>query len=46
VTKFVSKRWLINADVAVNGLLGSASRSPITQSSVQGIAVFTTAYRW
>jgi outer membrane scaffolding protein for murein synthesis (MipA/OmpV family) len=32
--------------VAVNRLLGSASDSPITQASYQGILEVTTAYRW
>jgi len=45
-TRFITPRWLINADVAVNRLLGSASDSPITQASYQGILEVTTAYRW
>jgi outer membrane protein len=45
-TRFMTPRWLVNADVAVNWLVGSASDSPITQSSVQGILELTTAYRW
>ena len=38
VTHFITARWLINADVAINRLFGSASESPVTQSSVQGVA--------
>ena len=45
-THFITHGWLINADVAVNRLLGSASDSPITQSSFQGIVELTTAYQW
>jgi outer membrane scaffolding protein for murein synthesis (MipA/OmpV family) len=46
VTRFITPRWLVNADVAVNRLVGSASNSPITQSSFQGAAELTAAYRW
>ncbi|MGO9528862.1 MAG: MipA/OmpV family protein, partial [Verrucomicrobiia bacterium] len=45
VTHFITARWLINADVAINRLFGSASESPVTQSSVQGVAEVTIAYR-
>jgi hypothetical protein len=45
-THFITHGWLINAEVAVNRLLGSASDSPITQSSFQGIVELTTAYQW
>jgi len=30
VTRFISKRWLVNGNLAVNRLLGSASDSPFT----------------
>jgi outer membrane scaffolding protein for murein synthesis (MipA/OmpV family) len=45
-THFITPGWLINADVAANRLLGSASNSPITQTSFQGIVELTTAYQW
>lgn len=45
-TYFVTPGWLINTDVALNRLLGSANDSPITQSSFQGIVELTTAYQW
>jgi outer membrane scaffolding protein for murein synthesis (MipA/OmpV family) len=45
-TRFISKQWFINADLAVNRLLGSAVESPITQTKVQGIFVLSCAYIW
>jgi len=45
-TRFVSTHWLINVEVAANRLFGSAQVSPITQSSVQGVMVLSTAYEW
>ena len=45
-TWFVNSHWLINSDVALSHLLGSASDSPLTQTAVQGVAEVTTAYRW
>ncbi len=45
-SRFVTQHWLINADLAWNRLLGSASESPITQSTVQGVVEFSTEYRW
>ena len=43
---FMTPHWLINTDMAWNRLLGSASESPITQSTVQGVVEFSTEYRW
>ncbi len=45
-SRFLTQHWLINTDLAWNRLLGSASESPITQSNVQGVVEFSTAYRW
>jgi outer membrane scaffolding protein for murein synthesis (MipA/OmpV family) len=45
-TRFIEKHWLINADVAVNRLLGSASESPITQTKIQSVLAVSVAYRW
>ena len=45
-SRFMTQHWLINADLAWNRLLGSASDSPITQSTVQGVIEFSTEYRW
>ena len=45
-TRFIEKHWLINADLAVNRLLGSASESPITQTKIQSVLAVSVAYRW
>jgi outer membrane scaffolding protein for murein synthesis (MipA/OmpV family) len=45
-TRFITPHWLVNTDMAWNHLLGSASDSPITQSSVQGVLELSTEYRW
>ena len=45
-TRFITPRWLITADAAVNRLLGSARESPITQSPIQGVLALSIAYRW
>jgi len=45
-TGFITKHWLINADLAVNHLLGSASASPITQSRTQGVFALSVEYKW
>jgi outer membrane scaffolding protein for murein synthesis (MipA/OmpV family) len=45
-TRFLDERWLLNADLAVNRLLGSAGDSPITQSTVQGVLTLSVAYKW
>jgi outer membrane scaffolding protein for murein synthesis (MipA/OmpV family) len=45
-TRFIGTHWLVNADAAVNRLLGSASASPITQSRPQPVLALSFAYRW
>jgi outer membrane scaffolding protein for murein synthesis (MipA/OmpV family) len=45
-SRFMTPHWLINADLAWNRLTGSASDSPITQSTVQGVVELSTEYRW
>jgi len=45
-TGFITKHWLINADLALNHLLGSASNSPITQSTVQRVLALSVEYKW
>ncbi len=45
-SRFMTQHWLINMDLAWNRLLGSASESPITQSTVQGVVELSTEYRW
>ena len=46
VTRIFSRRWLLNADVAGNRLLGSARDSPITQSTGQYVLALSAAYTW
>lgn len=45
-TRFFTNHWLVDVDVAVNHLLGSAGDSPITQSTVQESAALSLAYKW
>jgi outer membrane scaffolding protein for murein synthesis (MipA/OmpV family) len=45
-TLFLTDHWFINADTAVNRLLGSASDSPITQDRVQRVLALSLAYSW
>jgi outer membrane scaffolding protein for murein synthesis (MipA/OmpV family) len=45
-TRFITPRWMVNADAAWNRLRGSAGESPVTQTGVQGVLEFSTEYRW
>jgi outer membrane scaffolding protein for murein synthesis (MipA/OmpV family) len=45
-TLFLTDHWFINADTAVNRLLGSAADSPITQKRVQHVLALSLAYSW
>jgi outer membrane scaffolding protein for murein synthesis (MipA/OmpV family) len=45
-TRFITDRWLINVDAAVDRLLGSANASPITQVSAQHVLAVSFAYKW
>jgi outer membrane scaffolding protein for murein synthesis (MipA/OmpV family) len=45
-TRVITKNWVVNADLAANRLLGSASESPITQNTVQGVLALSFAYKW
>jgi outer membrane scaffolding protein for murein synthesis (MipA/OmpV family) len=45
-TKFITDHWLINLDLAVSHLLGSATQSPITQKAVQPALSLSIAYDW
>jgi outer membrane scaffolding protein for murein synthesis (MipA/OmpV family) len=42
-TWFITQHWLLNADMAVSRLLGSAAASPITQRRTQGILALAVA---
>lgn len=43
-TWFITKHWMLDGDVAVSRLLGSAADSPITQQRTQETANLTIAY--
>jgi outer membrane scaffolding protein for murein synthesis (MipA/OmpV family) len=45
-TRFITKQWLINVNLAGNRLLGSAKDSPITQTKAGGVFVLSGAYAW
>jgi outer membrane scaffolding protein for murein synthesis (MipA/OmpV family) len=45
-TRILSTRWLLNANLAVNRLLGSASASPITRQPLEGVLALSVAYNW
>jgi outer membrane scaffolding protein for murein synthesis (MipA/OmpV family) len=45
-TRIISSRWLVNANLAVDRLLGSAIDSPITQKKVEGVLSLSVAYNW
>ena len=43
---FFRKHWFLNADVAIEQLVGSAARSPITESASNGVVDLTIAYQF
>lgn len=45
-TRFITRHWLVNTDLAVSELLGSAGRSPLVERRTQGSFSLSTAYRW
>lgn len=45
-TRFFTRHWLGNCDVAVSELLGSAGRSPIVERRTQATLALSVAYRW
>jgi outer membrane scaffolding protein for murein synthesis (MipA/OmpV family) len=46
ITRILSSHWLLNADLAVDRLLGSAADSPVIQRKSQSVLVVSTAYKW
>ncbi len=46
LTKFITKHFLFNADLATNRLLGSARNSPLTLDRNQGVIALSFAYHW
>jgi outer membrane scaffolding protein for murein synthesis (MipA/OmpV family) len=45
-TRFFTRHFLGNMNLAVSELLGSAARSPIVERRAQGSISFSVAYRW
>ena len=45
-TKFFSPHWLVNVQTAVSRRLGSASQSPITSTTTDGLLAISFEYRW
>ena len=45
-TRFFTRHWLGNFDVAASELLGSAGRSPIVERRTQLTLALSVAYRW
>jgi outer membrane scaffolding protein for murein synthesis (MipA/OmpV family) len=45
-TKFITPHWLLNTNLSVQWLLGSARDSPITQTKVQSLIEISSGYRW
>ena len=45
-TRILSTRWLLNANMAVNHLLGSATDSPIAPRTITGVVSLSVVYNW
>jgi outer membrane scaffolding protein for murein synthesis (MipA/OmpV family) len=45
-TKFVTKGFLVNVDVAISQLRGSPTRSPLTEERTQRVLALSFAYQW
>lgn len=45
-TRIISSRWLLNSNLAVSRLLGSAADSPITQNTLRGAVSLSVVYTW
>jgi outer membrane scaffolding protein for murein synthesis (MipA/OmpV family) len=45
-TWIMDSHWLINAEAAATRLLGSASASPITELTLQGVFALSASYQW
>ena len=45
-TKFVTKHFLVNLDMAISQLRGSAARSPLTEERTQRVAALSFDYLW
>jgi len=45
-TKFVTKRFLVNLDLAISQLRGSSTRSPLTEERTQRVLALSFDYQW
>jgi outer membrane scaffolding protein for murein synthesis (MipA/OmpV family) len=45
-TRFFTHHWLLNTNIAVSRLLGSAARSPLIERRTQANLSLSMAYRW
>jgi outer membrane scaffolding protein for murein synthesis (MipA/OmpV family) len=45
-TKFFSDHWLINADMAINQIRGSAAHSPLVERRTQRVLAISMDYTW
>jgi len=45
-TKFLTDRWLINADMAINQIRGSAAHSPLVERRTQRVLALSVDYTW
>ena len=45
-TKFLSDHWLINADMAINQIRGSAAHSPLVERRTQRVLALSVDYDW
>jgi len=45
-TKFITPHWLLNTDLSISRLLGSARDSPITQTELQSLIEISGSYQW
>jgi outer membrane scaffolding protein for murein synthesis (MipA/OmpV family) len=45
-TKFLGEHWLINADMALNQIRGSAAHSPLVERRTQRVLTLSTNYTW
>ena len=45
-TKFVTKHFLVNVDMAISELRGSPTRSPLTEERTQRVAALSFDYQW
>jgi outer membrane scaffolding protein for murein synthesis (MipA/OmpV family) len=45
-TKFLTDHWLVNADMAINQIRGSAAHSPLVERRTQRVLALSVNYTW